>query len=73
MHMNVLSLFFYRAELSKFGKKGVHTTVVCPYFISTGMFDGAKGRSVNILYDFVPLFFPHFLTFLSFNIKKELS
>jgi all-trans-retinol dehydrogenase (NAD+) len=33
-----------RLELGMQGKTGVHTTVVCPYFISTGMFDGAKTR-----------------------------
>ena len=33
-----------RMELAMQGKNGVHTTVVCPYFISTGMFEGAKTR-----------------------------
>lgn len=33
-----------RSELHSQGKTGVHTTVVCPYFINTGMFDGAKTR-----------------------------
>ena len=28
------------AELSVMGKDGVKSTLVCPYFISTGMFDG---------------------------------
>ncbi|CAB4004001.1 Epidermal retinol dehydrogenase 2 [Paramuricea clavata] len=31
-------------ELAAIGKHEVHTTVVCPYFINTGMFDGAKTR-----------------------------
>lgn len=26
--------------MKKEGKTGVHTTVVCPYYINTGMFDG---------------------------------
>ena len=33
-------------ELVAMRKTGVHTTVVCPYIINTGMFDGAKSRSV---------------------------
>ena len=33
-----------RYELLSQGKTGVHTTVVCPYFINTGMFEGAKTR-----------------------------
>ncbi|XP_050397408.1 protein dhs-3 isoform X2 [Patella vulgata] len=33
-----------RFELNSQGKTGVHTTVVCPYFINTGMFDGVKTR-----------------------------
>ena len=27
-------------------KKEIHTTVVCPYYINTGMFDGAQTRCV---------------------------
>eukprot|EP01137_Pigoraptor_chileana_P010434 Opistho-2@60068 len=38
-----------RMELSKHGKTGVKTTVVCPYFIRTGMFDGASTRFPLIL------------------------
>ena len=33
-------------ELVSMKKSGVHTTVICPYIINTGMFDGAKSRSV---------------------------
>ncbi|KAJ8322052.1 hypothetical protein KUTeg_000523 [Tegillarca granosa] len=33
-----------RFELEMQGKDGVHTTVVCPFYISTGMFEGAKTR-----------------------------
>ncbi|XP_045183049.2 epidermal retinol dehydrogenase 2-like [Mercenaria mercenaria] len=33
-----------RFELESLGKDGVHTTVVCPFFINTGMFEGAKTR-----------------------------
>eukprot|EP01147_Barroeca_monosierra_P009314 gene9314-1581_t len=33
-----------RFELRKLGKNGVHTTCVCPYFIDTGMFEGAKTK-----------------------------
>lgn len=33
-----------RAEVSMSKKDGVHTTVVCPFYISTGMFEGAKTR-----------------------------
>jgi len=35
-----------RMELAALGKTGVHTTVVCPYYINTGMFEGIKTRSV---------------------------
>ena len=31
-----------RRELIKFGYHDIHTTVVCPYFIETGMFKGCK-------------------------------
>jgi len=33
-----------RLELRKKGKFGVSTTLVCPYYINTGMFDGVKTR-----------------------------
>lgn len=33
-----------RMELGKTNKTGVKTTIVCPYFINTGMFDGVKTR-----------------------------
>lgn len=33
-----------RFEMEMLGKDGVHTTVVCPFYISTGMFEGAKTR-----------------------------
>lgn len=31
-------------ELGVLKKDGVNTTVVCPYYINTGMFDGVKSR-----------------------------
>jgi all-trans-retinol dehydrogenase (NAD+) len=33
-----------RVELRQSGKTGVKTTCICPYYINTGMFDGAKTR-----------------------------
>lgn len=30
------------------GYKNIHMTLVCPYLINTGMFDGVKSRSVEI-------------------------
>jgi len=33
-----------RMEVASLGKTGVHTTVICPYYISTGMFDGVKAK-----------------------------
>ncbi|XP_052765068.1 epidermal retinol dehydrogenase 2-like isoform X1 [Mya arenaria] len=33
-----------RFELMAQGKTGINTTVVCPFFINTGMFEGAKTR-----------------------------
>eukprot|EP00123_Amoebidium_parasiticum_P010678 comp20244_c0_seq1/m.25303 comp20244_c0_seq1/g.25303 ORF comp20244_c0_seq1/g.25303 comp20244_c0_seq1/m.25303 type:complete len:309 (-) comp20244_c0_seq1:737-1663(-) len=38
-----------RLEIKKLGKYGVRTTVVCPFYINTGMFDGAKTRFPLIL------------------------
>ena len=31
-------------ELTSLGKKNIYTTVVCPYLVNTGMFDGAKTK-----------------------------
>lgn len=33
-----------RVELKRLGYKGIRTTVVCPYYINTGMFNGVKTR-----------------------------
>ncbi|KAK3775555.1 hypothetical protein RRG08_048191 [Elysia crispata] len=38
-----------RAELVKKGKTGVKTTVVCPFYINTGMFEGAQTRFPAVL------------------------
>ena len=35
-----------RFELIEGGKSGVKTTVICPYFINTGMFDGVVSKYV---------------------------
>ncbi len=32
------------SELFTLGKDGVKTTLVCPYYINTGMFNGVKTR-----------------------------
>lgn len=45
-----------RAELRKLGKTGVKTTCVCPFFIKTGMFEGAKTKWPRL----VPLLEPEF-------------
>jgi len=45
------------AELYMTGKTGVHTTTVCPTYIDTGMFDGAKADSPNLL----PLLKPEYV------------
>ncbi|KAK6012669.1 oxidoreductase, short chain dehydrogenase/reductase family protein [Ostertagia ostertagi] len=37
------------AELATLGKHGVKTTVVCPYYIDTGMFDGVQTKSPTLL------------------------
>ena len=34
------------SELSNLKLDGVHTTCVCPFYISTGMFEGVKTRYV---------------------------
>ncbi|NXO03274.1 RDHE2 dehydrogenase, partial [Rhinopomastus cyanomelas] len=36
-------------ELKRLGKTGVKTTIVCPYFINTGMFDGCRTKWPNML------------------------
>ncbi|CAH1774890.1 unnamed protein product [Owenia fusiformis] len=38
-----------RYEFIAQGKTGVHTTVVCPYYINTGMFTGVKTKFPRIL------------------------
>lgn len=35
-----------RGEIRRLGKTGVKTTVVCPYYIDTGMFEGASKASL---------------------------
>jgi len=45
-----------RLELRKLGKLGVKTTVVCPLFIDTGMFNGAKAKYPR----FAPLLKPDY-------------
>jgi all-trans-retinol dehydrogenase (NAD+) len=37
-----------RLELQCDGYNGIHSTVVCPFFINTGMFAGVKSRSYLI-------------------------
>jgi len=46
------------AELHALGKDGVKSTLVCPYFISTGMFDGVTTRFSWIL----PILTPDYVT-----------
>ncbi|XP_067836198.1 epidermal retinol dehydrogenase 2 isoform X1 [Heptranchias perlo] len=36
-------------ELLASGKNGIKTTIVCPYFINTGMFDGCKTKWPHLL------------------------
>ncbi|NXF37022.1 RDHE2 dehydrogenase, partial [Nyctibius bracteatus] len=36
-------------EMRDLGKTGVKTTIVCPYFINTGMFDGCRTKWPNLL------------------------
>ncbi|XP_041361482.1 epidermal retinol dehydrogenase 2-like [Gigantopelta aegis] len=47
-----------RFELEALGKDGIHTTVVCPYYISTGMFSGVKTRFPRLL----PIVTPDYAT-----------
>ncbi len=37
-----------RAELLVDGHTGIETTVVCPYFVRTALFDGIKSRWVQL-------------------------
>jgi len=41
-----------RAELWAKNKTGVRTTVVCPYLINTGMFEGCTTRSAYLVCQF---------------------
>lgn len=45
-------------ELKAQNKTGVHTTVVCPFYINTGMFDGVKSRFPLLL----PIMDPDWVT-----------
>ncbi|CAM4502831.1 unnamed protein product [Lepidochelys olivacea] len=36
-------------EMLALGKTGIKTTIVCPYFINTGMFDGCKAKWPRLL------------------------
>lgn len=38
-----------RLELRKLGKDGIKMTVICPYFINTGMFEGVQVKSPRVL------------------------
>jgi len=38
-----------RLELRKLGKDGIKMTVICPYFINTGMFEGVQVKSPRTL------------------------
>jgi all-trans-retinol dehydrogenase (NAD+) len=38
-----------RVELKRQGHTGIRTTVVCPYYINTGMFDGVQTRFPRLL------------------------
>ena len=42
-----------RAELYATNKIGVHTTLVCLFFVNTGMFEGVASRCVKIAYMFI--------------------
>uniref|UniRef100_A0A8C8DZX0 Short chain dehydrogenase/reductase family 16C, member 5a n=1 Tax=Oryzias sinensis TaxID=183150 RepID=A0A8C8DZX0_9TELE len=44
-------------ELLATGKDGVKTTIVCPYFINTGMFDGCQTKWPTVL----PILDPHYV------------
>jgi len=36
-------------ELHSNGKKNIHTTTICPFFINTGMFDGVHSKVLSVL------------------------
>ena len=69
-----------RNELINLGKTGVKTTLVCPYYINTGMFDGVKTDVLPylepdyvadkvveaVLTDQKVLFLPRFMYFMYF-------
>ncbi|XP_056148843.1 epidermal retinol dehydrogenase 2-like [Lampris incognitus] len=44
-------------ELLATGKNGIKTTIVCPYFINTGMFDGCQTKWPHVL----PILDPHYV------------
>ncbi|XP_038665327.1 epidermal retinol dehydrogenase 2 isoform X2 [Scyliorhinus canicula] len=45
-------------ELLISGKNGIKTTIVCPYFINTGMFDGCKTKWPHL----IPILDPNYAT-----------
>ena len=49
-----------RNELLRLGKDGVNTTVVCPYYINTGMF---KGITIQLAFGFKMCLFIAFSLF----------
>ena len=46
-----------RSELRHLGHRGIRTTVVCPYFISTGLFEGASAAT-----PLLPILTPEYAT-----------
>jgi all-trans-retinol dehydrogenase (NAD+) len=52
-----------RFELAAQKKYGVKTTVVCPFFINTGMFDGVRAWSPNLM----PILDPNYAVDMIFN------
>ena len=60
-------------------QKNIHTTVICPYFINTGMFDGAQTRCSNKLIVRICMYFlfirkfEFIKCFQMFNIKRRKS
>ncbi|NWW45155.1 RDHE2 dehydrogenase, partial [Pedionomus torquatus] len=45
------------SEMRVMGKTGIKTTIVCPYFINTGMFDGCRSKWPRLL----PILEPEFV------------
>ncbi|KAF8367082.1 hypothetical protein PRIPAC_84911 [Pristionchus pacificus] len=61
------------AELRKLNASGVKTTLVCPYYINTGMFDGVETKSPTVLPILEPEYVVECITEAVLTNKEEVQ